>query len=78
MLVKIIAKIADLGSKKAGLSSDFWENCLILKKIFNWENAFYWGLLYKQENYCEVIFNKFFCIFRELLGICMQIKHLPM
>jgi hypothetical protein len=22
-----------LGSKKAGLSSDFWENCMILKKI---------------------------------------------
>jgi hypothetical protein len=33
ILVKIIAKIADLGSKKAGLSSDFWENCMILKKI---------------------------------------------
>jgi hypothetical protein len=32
-LEKIIAKIADLGSKKAGLSSDFWENCIILKKI---------------------------------------------
>jgi hypothetical protein len=25
-LGKIIATIADLGSKKAGLSSDFWEN----------------------------------------------------
>jgi hypothetical protein len=32
-LGKIIAKIADLGSKKAGLSSDFWENCMIFKKI---------------------------------------------
>jgi hypothetical protein len=32
-LGKIIAKIADLGSKMAGFSSDFWENCMILKKI---------------------------------------------
>jgi hypothetical protein len=32
-LGKIIAKIANLGSKKAGLSSDIWENCMILKKI---------------------------------------------
>jgi hypothetical protein len=32
-LGKNIAKFADLGSKKAGLSSDFWENCMILKKI---------------------------------------------
>jgi hypothetical protein len=30
ILGNIIAKIADLGSKKAGLSSDFWENCMIL------------------------------------------------
>jgi hypothetical protein len=33
ILGKIIAKIADLGSKEAGLSSDFWENCMISKKI---------------------------------------------
>jgi hypothetical protein len=33
ILGKIITKIADLGSKKAGFSSDFWENCMILKKI---------------------------------------------
>jgi hypothetical protein len=33
ILGKIIAKTADLGSKKAGLSLDFWENCKILKKI---------------------------------------------
>jgi hypothetical protein len=32
-LGKIIAKIATLGSKKAGLSSDFWENSMVLKKI---------------------------------------------
>jgi hypothetical protein len=32
-LGKYIATIADLGSKKAVLSSDFWENCMILKKI---------------------------------------------
>jgi hypothetical protein len=30
ILGKIIAKIADLGSKIAGLSSDFWENFMIL------------------------------------------------
>jgi hypothetical protein len=33
ILRKINAKNAKLGSKKAGLSSDFWENCMILKKI---------------------------------------------
>jgi hypothetical protein len=30
---KSITKIANLGSKKANLSSDFLENCMILKKI---------------------------------------------
>jgi hypothetical protein len=33
ILGKIIVKISHLGSKKAGLSSNFWENCMILKKI---------------------------------------------
>jgi hypothetical protein len=33
ILGKIVAKTADLGSKKAGLSLDFWENCMIFKKI---------------------------------------------
>jgi hypothetical protein len=33
ILGKISAKIADLGSKNSGLSLDFWENCMILKKI---------------------------------------------
>jgi hypothetical protein len=33
ILGKIIAKIANLVSKKAGLSSDFLENCMILKNI---------------------------------------------
>jgi hypothetical protein len=32
-LGKIITKIGEFGSKKAGLSSDLWENCKILKKI---------------------------------------------
>jgi hypothetical protein len=32
-LGKIIAKIPNLGRKNIGLSSDFWENCMILKKI---------------------------------------------
>jgi hypothetical protein len=32
-LCQIIAKITNLGSKEAGLSSDFCENCMILKKI---------------------------------------------
>jgi hypothetical protein len=33
ILGKIIAKIDNMGSEKAGLSSHFWENCMILKKI---------------------------------------------
>jgi hypothetical protein len=32
-LGKINTKIANLGSKQAGLISEFWENCMILKKI---------------------------------------------
>jgi hypothetical protein len=47
ILGKIIAKIADLGSKKAGLSSDFWENCMILKKISIGKRPFFRSLLYK-------------------------------
>jgi hypothetical protein len=47
ILGKLIAKIADLGSKKAGLSSDFWGNCMILKKNFNLEEAYFRSLLYK-------------------------------
>jgi hypothetical protein len=47
ILGKIIAKNANLGSKKAGLSSDYWENCMILKKKFNWKEAFYRSQLYK-------------------------------
>jgi hypothetical protein len=39
-LGKIIAKIANLGSKKAGLSSDYWENCMILKEISIWKRPF--------------------------------------
>jgi hypothetical protein len=45
ILGKIIAKIADLGSKKAGLSSDFWENCMILKKISIGKRPFF-GVCY--------------------------------
>jgi hypothetical protein len=37
--------IADLGSKKAGLSSDFWENCMILKKISIGKRPFF-GVCY--------------------------------
>jgi hypothetical protein len=44
-LGKIIAKIADLGSKKAGLSLDFWENCMILKKISIGKRRFF-GVYY--------------------------------
>jgi hypothetical protein len=40
-LGKIIAKIANLGSKKAGLSYDFWENCMILKKISFGQRPFF-------------------------------------
>jgi hypothetical protein len=32
-LLKIIAEIANLGSKKAGVSLDFWENCMNIKTI---------------------------------------------
>jgi hypothetical protein len=42
ILGKTIAKIADFGSKKAGLSSDFWENCTNF-----WEEAFFQSLLHK-------------------------------
>jgi hypothetical protein len=45
ILGKIIAKIADLGSKKAGLRSDFWENCMILKKISIGKKPFF-GVCY--------------------------------
>jgi hypothetical protein len=34
-----------LGSKKAGLSSDFWENCMILKKISIGKRPFF-GVCY--------------------------------
>jgi hypothetical protein len=44
-LGKIIAKIAYLGRKKAGLSSDFWENCMILKKISIGKRPFF-GVCY--------------------------------
>jgi hypothetical protein len=46
-LEKIIAKIADLGSEKAGLSSDFWENCMILKKISIGKRPFF-GVCYEK------------------------------
>jgi hypothetical protein len=44
-LGKIIAKIAYLGRKKAGLSSDFWEICMILKKISIGKRPFF-GVCY--------------------------------
>jgi hypothetical protein len=53
ILEKIITSIANLGSKKAGLGSDFLGNCMILiKENFNWKKAFYWSLLFKLENHC--------------------------
>jgi hypothetical protein len=36
---------SNLGSKKAGLSSDFWENCMILKKILIGKSPFF-GVCY--------------------------------
>jgi hypothetical protein len=47
ILGKIVAEIANLGSKKAGLtlSSDFWENCMILKKISIGKRPFF-GVCY--------------------------------
>jgi hypothetical protein len=50
-LGKNIAKIVNLGSKKAGLSSDFWENCMILKKISIGKRASSESVLYQQENH---------------------------
>jgi hypothetical protein len=29
---KIISKVFNMGNKNTGVSSDFWENCMILKK----------------------------------------------
>jgi hypothetical protein len=48
ILGKIIAKTAYLGSKKAGLSNDFWENCMILKKFLVGKRP-----LYKQESHSD-------------------------
>jgi hypothetical protein len=59
--MKIIAKIADLGSKKSGLRSDFCENCMNLKKIsirkrpfigvsyISWKSLFGWMLYYVSD-----------------------------
>jgi hypothetical protein len=52
ILVRIVAKIVDLRSKKAGVCSDFLENCKILKKNLHWEKDFYrLALLYKEKNH---------------------------
>jgi hypothetical protein len=40
-LGKIIAKIANMGCKKAGLSSDLLGKLHDFKENFNWEKAFY-------------------------------------
>jgi hypothetical protein len=52
VLGKIISKIADLGSKKAGLTSDFWENCMILKKISIGKRPFF-GVCYTSRKITE-------------------------
>jgi hypothetical protein len=49
ILGKNIAKTADLGIKKAGLSSDFWENCMILKKMSIGKRPFL-GVCYISRN----------------------------
>jgi hypothetical protein len=51
ILGKIITKIANLGSKKAGLKSGFLGKLHDLKENFNWEEAFYQRMLNKQENH---------------------------
>jgi hypothetical protein len=52
ILGKIIPKIADLGSKKTGLSSDFWENCMILMKISIGKRPFF-GVCYISRKITE-------------------------
>jgi hypothetical protein len=47
ILGKNIAKIADLGSKKAGLISDIKGKLHDFKENFNWEEAFFQSLLYQ-------------------------------
>jgi hypothetical protein len=60
-LGKNIAKTADLGRKKAGLSSDFWENCMILKKISIGKRPFF-GVCYISRKITESLCCLFFHI----------------
>jgi hypothetical protein len=53
ILVKIIAKNADLGSKRAGVSSDFLGKLHDCNESFHWKEAFYRPLLYKEKNHCQ-------------------------
>jgi hypothetical protein len=57
-LGKIIAKITELGSKKAGLSSDFLENCMILKKISIGTRPFF-GVWYINRKITALIMPNF-------------------
>jgi hypothetical protein len=57
ILGKIIAKIANLGSEKSGLSSDLWENCMILKKISIGKRPFI-GVCYKSRKTLNVNYEK--------------------
>ena len=47
ILGRIIAQIAQLGNKKAGVSFEFWENCMILKKFSIGKGPFT-GLCYRR------------------------------
>jgi hypothetical protein len=49
-LGKIIAKFADLGSKKA-IKFRFLEKLHDLKENLDWEEPFYRSLLYKHKNH---------------------------
>jgi hypothetical protein len=41
-----------LGVKNAGVSSDFWENCTIFKKISNGKRSFIGVCYISPENHC--------------------------
>jgi hypothetical protein len=49
ILGKIIATTAYFGSIKISVTSNFLENCMILKRNSIWKEAFYRPLLYKDS-----------------------------
>jgi hypothetical protein len=61
ILGKIITKIADLGSTKAGLSLDFWENCMILKKISIGKKSFFGVCLISRKITEHILLESPYC-----------------